>query len=270
MRKRFRVMVAVSLAAVLGVFSWQVLVSRGPSYKGRNLTAWLDQYAESRTADAGTNSKVLADQAEIAIRQTGTKGIPFLLEMVRSNDGILKSNLIVFARKQKLVPIHPYTDQEFHHLAVFGFYALGSTGKQAVPALIDSLKDTNPDIRLTAADCLGNIGPAAKDAVPVLIQFLTDTNRLVRWDTMVNLGRIHAEPGLVVPLLVNAIGASNIITDRLTATVITTIGQFGEEAKEAIPTIIRHLNDEDITVRNASTNALKAIDLEAADKAGVK
>jgi hypothetical protein len=116
------------------------------------------------------------------------------------------------------------------------------------------------DILTQAAD--GDSGAA----VPALVQTLKGTNRIVRWDTMLNLGRIHADPGLVVPLLMENLDPTNINL----ATAILVLGEFGENAKPAIQAILQRLNDKDDFVRFQATNALKQIDPEAADKAGVR
>jgi len=45
---------------------------------------------------------------------------------------------------------------------------------------------------------------------------------------------------------------------------------FGPDARIAVPALVELLNDPDLEVRGRATNALKAIDPEAAAKAGVK
>lgn len=52
--------------------------------------------------------------------------------------------------------------------------ALGRMGPNAVPALVDVLKDTSaePQVRRKAAESLGKIGPVAKSAIPALVESL--------------------------------------------------------------------------------------------------
>lgn len=45
---------------------------------------------------------------------------------------------------------------------------LGPAAKDAVPALVEALKDNDSAVRSYAASTLGKIGPAARDAVPAL------------------------------------------------------------------------------------------------------
>ena len=56
----------------------------------------------------------------------------------------------------------------------------GEGAIDAVPALIQALKDENKDVRVNAAVALGQIGEGAKDVVPALIQALKDQDEWVR------------------------------------------------------------------------------------------
>ena len=46
--------------------------------------------------------------------------------------------------------------------------------------------------------------------------------------------------------------------------------QFGPEAKPAVPKLVQLLSDVEAAIRSEATNALKAIDPQAAAQAGVK
>jgi HEAT repeat protein len=268
MGNKRRILLAALVVAVLVGLAWESLRPRGPVYGGKTLTAWLDEYIDEYSPSFGNHSNAQERQslARTAIRQIGTNGLPILLKMARAKDSPLKTKLINLASKQSLVSIQFRTDEDYHRMACFGFYVLGSIGQDAVPALIDLLKENDPQTRPTAADCLGNIGPAAKAAVPVLIQYINDSNRIVRWDTTINLGRIHMEPALVVPILMTNLTVSNAIL----STTIFALGQFGEQAKPAVPALLQFLNDDNQYVRSEATNSLQKIDPKAAAKAGIK
>jgi HEAT repeat protein len=64
---------------------------------------------------------------------------------------------------------------------------------QTVPALIESLKDHEHDIRWSAAIGLGNLGEKAKEAIPALQAALTDSDARVREAAGVALSRIDPE-----------------------------------------------------------------------------
>jgi HEAT repeat protein len=128
-------------------------------------------------------------------------------------------------------------DAEVQGKAAWALGKLRPDAKVAVPALVEFLKDTRADEqadRLRAIEALGFIGPSAKEAVPSLLEWATNADPNVRHYAIEALGEIHAELGRVVPVL------------------------------------IRALQDPEPWVRPYATNALKAIDPEAAAKAGVK
>jgi HEAT repeat protein len=59
-------------------------------------------------------------------------------------------------------------------------------------------------------------------------------------------------------------------TQRIRANVIMGLGEFGAQAKPAVPSLLRLLNDADEGIRGQVTNALLTIDPEAAARAGAK
>ena len=61
---------------------------------------------------------------------------------------------------------------------------------QTVPALVEALKDHEPDIRWSAAIGLGNLGESAGEAVPALQAALKDPDARVREAAGVALSRI--------------------------------------------------------------------------------
>jgi HEAT repeat protein len=68
------------------------------------------------------------------------------------------------------------------------------TGEPAevVPALIDSLKGTDPDVRISAAIGLGYFGEQANDAIPALQAAQKDRDARVREAAGVALSRIDS------------------------------------------------------------------------------
>jgi HEAT repeat protein len=267
MRRRVKIVIAICLVAILGLIGWRGLKEQEPAYQGKALSAWLEESLEAyNTLPPTKESLATRERVGSGLRHIGTNALPLLVKMAGAKQSRLKRLLIVFARKQLMIAPHQHTDEEYHEMAVFGFYALGPLGKDAVPALIDLLRDPDSNVRLHAADCLGDIGPLAGAAVPHLVPFLGDTNRIVRWDATVNLGRIHMESALVVPILINSLNPTNAILP----TTISVLGEFGEQAKPAVPALVQLLNSERENVRLEATNALKQIDPEAAAKAGVE
>ena len=125
--------------------------------------------------------------------------------------------------------------------------ALGKIGLEAVPALIAALKDSYWHVREAAADALGNIGPAAKDAVPALIAALKDSNKFVRRATAYALGGIGPVAKEAVPALIVALKDSAWRVRKAAAEALGNIG----------PTVA--LKDSDLDVRRVVKKALEAI-----------
>jgi hypothetical protein len=89
-----------------------------------------------------------------------------------------------------------------------------------VPALIDGLKDADPEVRQHCALALANLG---RDALPQLLEALKDSNKE---------GRAAAAYAL---------------------------GQMGGQGREAVPALLKVLKDEDAGVRRATAQALSRI-----------
>ena len=80
--------------------------------------------------------------------------------------------------------------------------ALARIGASSVPALIDALKDPNPDVRVQAARSLARMGDSGKAAVPILIERLHDPNEEVRQASARALGQMGAAAADAVPALI--------------------------------------------------------------------
>jgi HEAT repeat protein len=113
---------------------------------------------------------------------------------------------------------------------------LGEQAKPALPELWMLMDSTNKDIALTAMIATCGTG---SNAMPFLIKGLTNQFTNVR-----NL-------------------AANTLTEGVG-------DKFPEQRKQAIPLLVKLLNDPDEDVRLNATNQLKEIDPTAAIKAGIK
>jgi HEAT repeat protein len=108
----------------------------------------------------GDNKKEVVEAAATALGKIGPDGITTLTNVVKD-------------RKQEV---------EVRRQAIIALGTAGAHARDAVPALVDILKDATagpagkakkgdpgaPNLRVDAAEALGDIGPDAKDAVPVL------------------------------------------------------------------------------------------------------
>ena len=83
--------------------------------------------------------------------------------------------------------------------------SLARIGEPAVPVLIQSLSDPDPELREQAARAIARMGAIAKDAVPTLIQGLNDPQVTVRQACARALGQMGPAAAEAVPALVAVI-----------------------------------------------------------------
>jgi HEAT repeat protein len=125
--------------------------------------------------------------------------------------------------------------------------ALAAVGKPAIASLITALADESPQVRGTAAEALGRIGPEAEPAVDRLIELLGDDSEYtsqmgcmrfqpqVRTQAARALGRIGPAAAAALPLLILLLEDESLCDVAATA-----IGGIGPQARSALPDLLRH------------------------------
>lgn len=255
--------VLVGLAVWL---TWLARYNPEPVYNRKPLSSWLQAYATPGGSEA---------VADVAVRQAGTNAIPTLLRLLRFEDSALKVKLMDLVERQHIMTIPPnqfISAVAWNGAGAKGFEVLGTNAQSATSALIEianrnpSPSSPYPSSRYYAIDALGSIGPPAKEAVPSLLRWATNTNAHVLCSAMHALVRISEEPDLVLSVLTNALH-SPVPVVRMNA--VLALGELGPVAKPAVPALVEMFDDPFQDIRRDATIALKAIDPEAAAKAGV-
>jgi HEAT repeat protein len=134
------------------------------------------------------------------------------------------------------------------------------------PALIEVCKDASPSNRCTAAMVLADFGPAAKDAVPALLELLKDSDPYIPSYAAFALWKV-AQHERAIPALIEHGPASEFLgqigpdakaaAPALTkaaldkdpfraAQAIEALGKIGAEAKSALPVIRPFLKTDDV------------------------
>jgi len=244
-----------------GVIAWQVLHSqeREPLYQGKRLSNWLANDDGSLEAERS---------AQRAVIEAGTNAVPTLLRMLRQRDSRLKRKVMDLAQRQRFIRVHCTRAESRNAGAWVGFSTLRASAAFAVPSLMEicDLKISDPSQRY-AVRSLTAIGPAAKRASPALLRAATSSDVIVRAESLHALVSIHAEPDLAVPALTRALSDPNS-TVRFVA--CNSLAQVGDAAQQAVPVLVKTLGDPVRDVQHSAAAALKALDPEAAAKAGVK
>jgi HEAT repeat protein len=152
----------------------------------------------------------------------------------------------------------------------FGFKILGPDARQAVPALTElcgQYNSTNPLMvtasQMSVLEALIGIGPAA---TPSFLRWAASSNQSDRTCGVIGLWKVRNVPSVAVPVLAASLSDAN---GNIRVTAAAALGDYGSEARQAVPALELLLNDPSELVRSSTTAALRKIDPEAAAKAGV-
>ncbi len=138
-------------------------------------------------------------------------------------------------------------------------YSMAAIGKEGVPALLDVV--TNRHAYIPDRSFVPFIGGSHWGAdgiglvVPILVQSLKDKDTAVAVTAAAALRVIGPLPG-VVKALTNAVEAADA---DLRQTAVYALGAFGADSIPATPCLVRALRDPEIRVRQEATNSLATL-----------
>jgi len=153
---------------------------------------------------------------------------------------------------------------------------LGTAASNAVPALLPLLSSSEAGrrasqrvfVRANTARALGEIGPAASNAIPALTNLMATADSYGRVSAAIALWRITSNESVALPVIVNELPSFDKNMKQMP---IDALKAMGPRAKAAFPALVSELSrTEDARLRGAITDAMKAIDPEAAAKAGIE
>ncbi|MDB6068663.1 MAG: hypothetical protein JWR26_4871 [Pedosphaera sp.] len=277
MRKRSRITFSLLLVALVGGIAWLAFRPSEPRYKGRRLSAWLEDLNEARPGPQ-------FDEAREAISQMGSNSLPRIISMLRARDSLSKQRLMKWAGEHHMFESAFEPVQKSQHHAVIACFVLGPKAAPAIPALIAFLNEGNvgtgvgqtlakmgPEalgpligslsnrddlVRREVAYSLGDFQSNAPMVVPVLIQCLKDKASSVRFFAAVSLAHLAKEPTVAIPALV---GALNDEDNTVRYTACLAIGEFRQQAQSATAPLLTLLEDADPEIRVAAAMVLARI-----------
>lgn len=271
MRSPWRIAAAI-LVLVAGIgagFGWH---SREPRIDGKSLGQWLEQYFTSstpgdpfRVGPGNTMNPAESSEARQAILKIGTNGIPALLARVRSIDSPTYLRILETVQRVPWIPLKLSSAATRRNRADWGFALLGENGRAAVPELTALLSDPDPDVRGTAARCLGHIGAPAESAIPEMLRLLSERDQGTPiLSAMDGLAEIRLRPDLVVPVMIEFIHG-NRTSWNYSLPALQVLRAYGSNAISAVPAIQAYLvANPDGGRQFVALNALERIDPEAA------
>jgi hypothetical protein len=202
----------------------------GPLYQGRSAARWLEQYKD----------------ADPKFREEAVKALGILAKQKPD----LAPALIAALKNDESALVRNYTET-----------ALAGIGEKIVPNMIALMKDKDsPKGRQGAAGVLAKLGPAAKDAVPFLIEGLKDQDAAMRYRSVLALTTIGPAAKPAIPALIDLFETSFVEAKVAMAAkkppprvaITTPGGKFGEV------NVSSHLGRSSLTWR--AVDALQSID----------
>lgn len=137
-------------------------------------------------------------------------------------------------------------------------YELGRIGEYAiaVPVLIDALDDASPELRVSAARGLREVGRESDAAMQALIRSLDDSDAGVRRQAAASLRLVGMGNEVAVRALMSAMADPNA---EVRVAAISSLHTHGEAAAIAVPALSSALSDPDGSVRRRAVDALGLI-----------
>jgi HEAT repeats len=203
-----------------------------PTYKGKRISAWLDDYAVYRPTDW-----------QGALRQIGTNSLPFAVRNLAQNDSKWRKKYSVLWPKlppflQKILHKPKPLLKEVEGANIF-FYI----GSNSIPQAIVLLKHESPTVRNAAAlglSALRRQSPAANQAIPALIEALDDKDAQVRFHACLAFSEMGLDASNAVPALTTVFNDKGSPTNSLLylrAVAAQALGKIGLGATSALPTL---------------------------------
>jgi HEAT repeat protein len=139
-------------------------------------------------------------------------------------------------------------------VSIFG--AIGPAARDAVPLIMELAKSDEASVALNSINTLGRIGPVASASINLIAGFLTDSDPSFRWTAANALRKIDpGQSARCVPILVQSFqdGHKDLYE-------ITTLGDLGPLAKGAVPALLQLLQTENQDSRVFAARAISKID----------
>jgi HEAT repeat protein len=203
-------------------------------------------------------------EAAIALSRMGTPAVAALTAALNHNNANVRANAAVALGKigseaKTAVPILIRVSQDANSLvqqpAIEALGQIGAEAPSAVSVLVKALQHPNWSIRASAAYALGQIGAPAQATVPALITTLNDDDAVVRQRATFALSQMGSS---TVPKLIQTLPdqAQDAQVRRLVA---YALGEMGDRAEAAIPTLVNGLQDDNKSIREGILFALGQI-----------
>ncbi len=243
------------------VLAWLGSWEREPTYQSKRLGDWIDSIASAP-------GRAQASVAEEAVRQIGTKAVPFLIKWMAQPPSKLR-RVLNDLQHQKLGERMPRSVSVDHmslrgEHASLGFRALGDQAGFAAPELLKELRRAkDPMVRLRFVNALQAIGPAGLVA---LCQVLTNYSVLPssaapspQKQVLLCLPLWGTNAAIALPAVIQCLKAADT---EVAADAAVALGLVGRGHAEALEALTNAISDPRPPVR---LNAVQALQYFGAD-----
>jgi hypothetical protein len=284
MRKWLKVALAVLLLLAAVFAGWLLKRPHEPEYHGRRLSDWLDDYNRASTWDK--------PETAAALRAMGTNCLPFLLARIKHNPPRFGAKLVTLLSKQQLLKLPFYGVDRYRSASIVALHALGPQAAPLCPDLLELTRDpraswyatmsllaigTNSVPFLEAA--CQNTNQTGAEAVLMIAMIKTMPPPYFSWGS--NKAPLNGKPVINLGYAVSSEDVAEIAKTlehpspavrRASADALRSYNSsvYAQVLKSAVPLLIKTCGDTNDAVRISAAATLKAIDPEAATKAGIK
>jgi len=220
-------------AAMKRLLAEKPSLGKEPVYQGKPLSLWVIKAGQIERFNGAP------EDAVAAIRAIGSKAVPFLLEWM-PHPGAEE-------------PVEGYPDWDAVDIA---WWALGSEGKSAIPALARIIgaprRGMNDySVWTESAKAISYLGPQA--IVPMLTVATNMAGQHELWELLHDFGNLGTNGAPAVPALIHwAQDPDSWVRDGA----VSALGEIGERPDLALPVLTNALHDSDWMVRRDAATAL--------------
>ncbi len=134
---------------------------------------------------------------------------------------------------------------------------LGALKERAVTAIAEALRDPDAKVRIQSAGCLLSLGSEKEKAHAALKDLLEDADPKVRADALWKLGDDEEPDAAVLEIVTKSLDAED---NRMRDSAAHALGMWGRKSVNAIPILLRGLQDPDPDIQSAFAGALEHVD----------
>jgi len=210
---------------------------------------------------------MVCQAADFALQRIGAPATKPLIPALKSKDKNTRRFAALMLRrfppsKDALPVLIAATKDGDPGVRLYAVPALEKYGAEAVPALTESLRDKEFEVRYSAARVLATMGQGVKGVVPALVAATKDQSGLARKGALEALRGMHPQPDpeIVMPTLIERLEDE----DRdVREVAILYVKNIGRRSKQAVPALIEAFSKLDRVDRVLVVQALGEIGPEA-------